>query len=367
MMRSIVAYGALGGTLVLLLLRHRNRRQRRDRLLASSQVYVLNGEYYQLLGTAWDHEVKDFKVVYRPLYHCTAKEGRFEAHTLAVSHFSRWESKFKRVTDPAMMPAATADLLLPGPFAFDPLWGCSTAATPYLCCGPNRSGLGTRSHELPPGVTLLHENERLRIFDVRIKADAVPIRVVHAHPTVRWQVDEAGLPTPQPRFFTQGEVACLPEPRSSHAPYREIVFEILSAPVLEPEQVAELLSSSPVSSEVGSSLRLDNAYCRCWDFQMPMGGGDRTAFHLHRLPYAFVCIGRAKLNVYRPSRRGGSPACSPEWCCHLEKPDGGVVWSPITNGGMEADGITPRTPGALHSVDNALADEPFREYMIELK
>ena len=58
-----------------------------------------------LVGHAWDHEVKDFKVVYRPLYHCTAKEDRFEAHCMAVSHFSRWEEKFRPVP-----PAELSDL-----------------------------------------------------------------------------------------------------------------------------------------------------------------------------------------------------------------------------------------------------------------
>jgi hypothetical protein len=147
-------------------------------------------------------------------------------------------------------------------------------------------------------------------------------------------------------------------------PYREIVFEILSSsPAMSEEEVAALLASSPLSTDVGSALLLENVFCRCWDFQMPAGGGDRGAFHLHRLPYAFVCIGRAKLNVYRPGV--GTP--DPQWFCHLEKEDGGVVWSPIVNGGMEADGVTPKAPSALHSVDNALESEPFREYMIELK
>ncbi len=68
-------------------------------LNSNLDLWELNGEYYQVLAHAWDHEVKDFKVVYRPLYHCTAKAGRFEAHYMAVSHFSRWESKFRKLTN----------------------------------------------------------------------------------------------------------------------------------------------------------------------------------------------------------------------------------------------------------------------------
>lgn len=361
-MRFLLACGALGAALALL--RLLTRRRQREVLLASAHVYELNGDYYQVLGAAWDHEVKDFKVVYRPLYHCTAKEDRFEAHALAVSHYSRWESKFKRVADTKAIPPDVAALLLPGPFVLDPSWSFAASTSPYLCCGANRSGLGLRSHELPPGTRLLHENPRLRVFELRLAAGAVPISAVHSHPTVRWQVVEAGASTPQPRFYAAGETVPVPMTGAhSGAPYREVVFEILSPSTMSEEQVAALLSSSPCSTEVGSSLLLENAHCRCWDFQMPAGGGNRNDFHLHRLPYAFVCIGRAKLNVYRPGE-GGDP---PKWCCHLEKEDGGVVWSPIVNGGMEADGITPRAPAALHSVDNALADVPFREYMIELK
>ena len=122
------------------------------------EVWELKGEYYQVLGHAWDHEVKDFKVVYRPLYHCPAAVGRFEAHALATSHFSRWESKFNRM-DPATLeadlPAEAAALLLRGPFVADPQWAFASAALPTGAPpGATRSGFGTRSHE-PPLLTHL--------------------------------------------------------------------------------------------------------------------------------------------------------------------------------------------------------------------
>lgn len=65
--------------------------------LEACEVYELKGQFYQKLGEAWDHEVKEFKVVYRPLYHCEAAANRFEAHVLAVSHFARWDERFRRV------------------------------------------------------------------------------------------------------------------------------------------------------------------------------------------------------------------------------------------------------------------------------
>jgi hypothetical protein len=57
-------------------------------------IYYLDNLYYQKLGEVWDHETKDFKVFYKPLYSCEAKPGSYEAHSLAVSTFERWIRKF---------------------------------------------------------------------------------------------------------------------------------------------------------------------------------------------------------------------------------------------------------------------------------
>ena len=119
---------------------------------ADSEVYTLKGLYYQVLGHAWDHELKDFQVVYRPLYHCDAKAGRFEAHTLAVSRFSRWERRFVRVDDLDTLPDAVRALLLDGPFTLDPRWTLDARAS--LAAAPTRSGLGSRSHEPSAVVTI---------------------------------------------------------------------------------------------------------------------------------------------------------------------------------------------------------------------
>lgn len=101
-------------------------------------------------------QVKDFKVVYRPLYHCTASIDRFESHVLACSHFSRWEAKFNRVQGSSntevesQLPQEAASLLLYGPFVHDPQWTWSTTTSPTGApSGATRSGFGTRSHERP--------------------------------------------------------------------------------------------------------------------------------------------------------------------------------------------------------------------------
>ncbi|KAK3286892.1 hypothetical protein CYMTET_5576 [Cymbomonas tetramitiformis] len=133
------ALGTLGAWLIQALRHHRRKRE--------AQVYELNGLHYQVLGHAWDHEIKDFKVVYRPLYHCVSEPARFEAHVLAVSHFSRWESKFNRVPLKTL-PAAARRRVLAGPFTWDSKWPALPEHAASLPKGVrSRSGLGTRSHE----------------------------------------------------------------------------------------------------------------------------------------------------------------------------------------------------------------------------
>jgi hypothetical protein len=146
-MRAVVAgigIGAAGLLAGQYLLRESRRRE--------LQVYELKGQYYQLLGHAWDHETKDFKVIYRPLYHCEASEGRFEAHVLASSHFSRWESKFKLVSWD-QVPSSARAFVLQGPFTHDPDWKFTTETKPQpkLVDVHNRSAIAsaTRSHEPP--------------------------------------------------------------------------------------------------------------------------------------------------------------------------------------------------------------------------
>ncbi|GMI05901.1 hypothetical protein TrRE_jg10647 [Triparma retinervis] len=53
----------------------------------------------KLLGHAWDHETSDFKVLYVPLYAVEHKDSRYDSHTVAVTHFERWEEKFVPVKD----------------------------------------------------------------------------------------------------------------------------------------------------------------------------------------------------------------------------------------------------------------------------
>jgi hypothetical protein len=65
---------------------------------ALETIYLLDDKYYQKLGEVWDHETKDFKVLYKPLYSCPSKHSSYEAHHLATSTFERWHRKFVPIT-----------------------------------------------------------------------------------------------------------------------------------------------------------------------------------------------------------------------------------------------------------------------------
>eukprot|EP00931_Biecheleriopsis_adriatica_P114924 TRINITY_DN90792_c0_g1_i1.p1 TRINITY_DN90792_c0_g1~~TRINITY_DN90792_c0_g1_i1.p1 ORF type:complete len:174 (+),score=38.92 TRINITY_DN90792_c0_g1_i1:22-543(+) len=139
------------------------RAQERSQAQKAGDYYELSGYYYQALGHAWDHFRKDFCIVYRPLYHCDAKEGRFEAHVLATSHFDRFE-KFRRVGYEDLDKTAQS-MALPGPFWEDKNWGLAAESSPIEGADaakavqnnvlsaveqaktPTTSGFGTRSHQ----------------------------------------------------------------------------------------------------------------------------------------------------------------------------------------------------------------------------
>mmetsp|Transcript_39726 Transcript_39726/g.62026 ORF Transcript_39726/g.62026 Transcript_39726/m.62026 type:complete len:254 (-) Transcript_39726:2371-3132(-) len=67
-------------------------------------IYELDGKYYQCLGEAWSHTEKQFAVLYKPLYNCSAKPGSFEAHELATSSYERWFRKFRKLQAGDHMP-----------------------------------------------------------------------------------------------------------------------------------------------------------------------------------------------------------------------------------------------------------------------
>jgi len=207
------------------------------------------------------------------------------------------------------------------------------------------------------GVTLLHENERLRISEMYL-APATSISSRNAIPSIYWEVAQPGQATPQPAFYSAGSEARLENTSSEHAHF--IFFELLGMPKYTEEQVQKLLDAAVWPTEVGSALLLENHLCRLWDFRSSLGMHCED-IHQHCLDNAFVVLGPSRLNLYSVDASG-----KPIFERQVELHDRQVVWTEIKNGGFSEDGQTLLSPQCLHSVDNA-ADSEFREFLIELK
>mmetsp|Transcript_51610 Transcript_51610/g.105055 ORF Transcript_51610/g.105055 Transcript_51610/m.105055 type:complete len:209 (-) Transcript_51610:7-633(-) len=204
---------------------------------------------------------------------------------------------------------------------------------------------------------VLREVPRLRVLHQTVAAGEVE-EVLHHVPAVRWQFSL------HPDCAAFAPIFCQAGASASVAAGEWLVFELLQPPQHTSEQVVQLLRSAKWPTQVGSKLLLENDLCRVWDFRMPPRGGSRLDFHQHVLSYAFVFLGHGKLEVFKPVKEGAS--ISAEHCAVLQRAHLGVVWSERDADLVEADGESPKVPGALHSVENAL-DTEFREYMIELK
>lgn len=229
---------------------------------------------------------------------------------------------------------------------------------------PEASPEASAPESAPASCVVLRETERLRVLEFRAGPGA-DVRVTHALPTVRWQVLDGSQPTPMPEFFAAGSAA------QRRGERREFVFEFLSEPRCTAGEVRALLAAPTWPTEVGSALMLENEYCRMWDFRLcssrgSAGEGHKSEFHQHCLDNAFVVIGESRLNLYVPSNLNDPSKAEPVFQCPVNLVDGQVVWTPVGKGGYDDDGVTPKIPACLHSIDNA-GDDEFREYLIELK
>eukprot|EP01061_Rhynchopus_euleeides_P015868 TRINITY_DN26998_c0_g1_i1.p2 TRINITY_DN26998_c0_g1~~TRINITY_DN26998_c0_g1_i1.p2 ORF type:complete len:194 (+),score=22.54 TRINITY_DN26998_c0_g1_i1:181-762(+) len=93
----------------------------RKRELAKMQgmVYTKRGDKcYQIVGYAWDQRMKDFNVVYRPLFHHKGYMNADEAHLLGTAPISY----FEELVPYHKLDPASKERVLPGPFTLDPDW-----------------------------------------------------------------------------------------------------------------------------------------------------------------------------------------------------------------------------------------------------
>eukprot|EP00419_Tripos_fusus_P025670 CAMPEP_0172723136 /NCGR_PEP_ID=MMETSP1074-20121228/83072_1 /TAXON_ID=2916 /ORGANISM="Ceratium fusus, Strain PA161109" /LENGTH=162 /DNA_ID=CAMNT_0013549329 /DNA_START=40 /DNA_END=524 /DNA_ORIENTATION=+ len=126
---SLLASGSLAGAFTATAWRSRERQQ----FIEAGEYCELNGQFYQIMGHAWDHFRRDFCVVYRPLFNCQAKQDLYEAHVLATSHFEHFD-QFRRVGYHELDLAAKG-LALPGPFWKDSSWGYPAWTSPVAGAG----------------------------------------------------------------------------------------------------------------------------------------------------------------------------------------------------------------------------------------
>mmetsp|Transcript_65487 Transcript_65487/g.188397 ORF Transcript_65487/g.188397 Transcript_65487/m.188397 type:complete len:157 (+) Transcript_65487:66-536(+) len=122
--------------------------ERNEQLHAGSYVQKA-GDYYQVLGHAWDFSRRDFCVVFRPLRHVDAKTDSHEAHVLATSDILQFGSSYEKVSYADLDTAAKASAL-PGPFWKDPEWALPAETSPVAPGDGTSSGLGSRSHQERP-------------------------------------------------------------------------------------------------------------------------------------------------------------------------------------------------------------------------
>ena len=145
-----LAFGATLGVGVLTWQRVRAENEAKRKML-----YLHKGaRSYQVMGYAWDQTLKDFNVVYRPLFHTQARLGAAdEAHLMGTAPMSY----FDEIGSYADLDPAAQDLVLPGPFTEDPQWTLSPHlttvhnSTPAVVASPATSpitvtGHGTSSH-----------------------------------------------------------------------------------------------------------------------------------------------------------------------------------------------------------------------------
>mmetsp|Transcript_8604 Transcript_8604/g.16892 ORF Transcript_8604/g.16892 Transcript_8604/m.16892 type:complete len:277 (+) Transcript_8604:2-832(+) len=85
-------------------------------------------------------------MLYRPLYDVKATKGKYERHVLAVTHFSRWDSKFNPVK-PSEVPFKIfmKALFSPPPVPMPQLIPVAKEAQVVPAQGCTKSGFGTRS------------------------------------------------------------------------------------------------------------------------------------------------------------------------------------------------------------------------------
>ena len=207
--------------------------------------------------------------------------------------------------------------------------------------------------------SVLFENDRIRISDMRLPPNTSGGLAKHEYPTVRWQVNEgvhnregieSQVPDKKVFWVNPGESFLVTNVGQNE--YRQVTWEFKQPPKYSQAQVQALLDKAIFSTKVGTSLLFENSYCRVWDFYLEPGEGNFSDVHHHVLDYCFVYVAKGRL-------LGSSHDGTPGLFDSINE-DGDVTWFDIPeNAALD--------PSYAHGGKNGYDDIPMREYLVELK
>lgn len=227
---------------------------------------------------------------------------------------------------------------------------------------------------------LLFDNERVQVYDFRLPVGE-SVTIPHHKPTIRWQVDqgchslieqgeqstakqESGLVPDRTVYFVPPgttwkltNLAKAAEADDHLGIYRQIIFELESEkPRYTEQQVQELFQQAIFSTNVGTTLLLENELVRVWDFYLDPGeGGGVETVHHHCLDYVFINVAPSRLLGLHPETLDLN-----NLLFDSISDDNQVTWNSIPE-------TAAKDKSFAHGGKNGYVDRPMREYLIELK
>jgi hypothetical protein len=224
-------------------------------------------------------------------------------------------------------------------------------------------------------VSLLFENDRIKVYDFRLPPRQQHATILHRKPTIRWQVD-AGQhrlkvendavstsceETVQDRhvwYVEPGTTWHLTNTNAKEEEYRQIVFELQSdSSKYSQAKINELFGNTKFSTDVGTCLKFENHLVRVWDFYLQPGqGGGQDTVHQHCLDYVFVNVAPSRLLGLHPETLSLE-----NLLFDSVSEENQVTWTHIPELAV-LDAVA-----FSHGGKNGYEDRPMREYLVELK
>jgi len=185
----------------------------------------------------------------------------------------------------------------------------SGAFVPAFAVGPTL--ISCAGMLLTTASTVLFENDRIRVSDFRLPPGASGGLAEHTFPTVRWQVgaglhqlNEASGSSPvEDKHVFWMEVGDPFVCTNLHTgdEYRQVCWEFKQPPKRTEAAVRDLLRGALYSTDVGTTMLFENAYCRVWDFFSRAGSRrpGRAPSPRLRLRFCLRCAGSTAWKLSR--------------------------------------------------------------------